>query len=327
MNSSGSSPRSPGADTGASGRHCPRCWNPDFSVLLTGTDRLYQTTHHEFQVVECEHCGMMRLYPLPDQPRVFYPDRYWWAPDDSVTGRLERIYRTLVLRDHVRFVLSGREDGEPVLDVGCGGGSFLAALQERGLRVVGVDGSRAAAKLAWQSNGVPAVCCLLGGLPFLPRSFGIITLFHVLEHLSDPQACLENVHRLLTENGRLYVQVPNASSWQFLLLGERWSGLDLPRHLIQFRAEDLEDMLGQCGFRVLRLKHFSLRDNPAGLATSLFPGLDPMSRRVRGARESAPGRLLRNLLYFAMVTAALPFTALEAAVGAGSTILVEAAKK
>ena len=38
---------------------------------------------------------------------------------------------------------------------------------------------------------------------------------------------------------------------------------------------------GLDGFEVLRRKYFSLRDNPAGLATSLAPGLDPMARRIR----------------------------------------------
>ena len=44
------------------------------------------------------------------------------------------------------------------------------------------------------------------------------------------------------------------------------------------------DLLDHCGFEIVRRKHFSLRDNPAGLASSLAPGLDPMARRVRKVR-------------------------------------------
>jgi hypothetical protein len=75
---------------------------------------------------------------------------------------------------------------------------------------------------------------------------------------------------------------------------------------------------------VLRRKFFSLRDNPAGLATSLAPQLEPMSRRVRLVKEGPATRLLKNALYLALVAAALPFTLLEAACGAGSTVMVEA---
>jgi hypothetical protein len=77
----------------------------------------------------------------------------------------------------------------------------------------------------------------------------------------------------------------------------------------------------------VRHKYFSLRDNPAGLATSLAPCLDPMARRVRGLREGPRVKLLKDLLYFCLVAASLPFTLLEAACHAGSTVMVEARKK
>ena len=82
---------------------------------------------------------------------------------------------------------------------------------------------------------------------------------------------------------------------------------------------DLESLLDQCGFEVLRHKHFSLRDNPAGLATTLAPKLDPMSRRLRRVAESGGVRLFKNLMYMVLTIGSLPFTMLEAACRAGST--------
>jgi hypothetical protein len=152
-------------------------------------------------------------------------------------------------------------------------------------------------------------------------------MFHVLEHLFDPVAYLEAARDLLLPGGRLVVQVPNAACWQCLLLGENWSGIDVPRHLINFRARDLEILLDRCGFQVLRTKYFSLRDNPAGLATSLAPGLDPMARRVRRVSESSRRKLAKDLAYLALVLASLPFTMIEAACRSGSTVMIEARKK
>jgi hypothetical protein len=125
----------------------------------------------------------------------------------------------------------------------------------------------------------------------------------------------------------LIVQVPNAGSWQFLLFGENWNGLDIPRHLVDFRARDLDSLLEGCGFEIERHKHFSLRDNPAGLATTIAPRLDPMARRIRAIPETGNVRLMKDLVYLALVVAAVPVTALEAACRAGSTIMVEARKK
>jgi hypothetical protein len=152
-------------------------------------------------------------------------------------------------------------------------------------------------------------------------------MFHVLEHLYDPPLYIEAAHALLSPHGRLIVQVPNAASWQFLMLGENWIGVDVPRHLVTFRASDIEALLESYGFEIVRRKFFSLRDNPAGLASSLAPWLDPMARRLRGIAEKPNVKLLKDLVYFCLVAACLPLTLLEAACRAGSTIMVEARKK
>ncbi len=249
-----------------------------------------------------------------------------------MAGRWEEAYRRLVLRDHVRFVEQALhhtampQRATLLLDVGCGGGLFLRLLRERGFRGIGLDFSREAASTAWRQQGAPALCGLLNAAPLRRDSFACITMFHVLEHLPDPRAFLSAAHELLTAEGRLVVQVPNAASWQCRLLGSAWNGMDVPRHLFHFRDRDIEKLLRSCGFEVARRKYFSLRDNPAGLASSLAPALDPMARRVRARKESPKARLALDLAYFALVVASLPFTLAEAACRAGSTIMIEARK-
>jgi SAM-dependent methyltransferase len=193
--------------------------------------------------------------------------------------------------------------------------------------VAGLDFSHDAARLAWRGNGVPAVRATLSNPPFVRGSCAAVTMFHVLEHVYDPHSYLEEARALLKPEGRLIIQVPNAACWQLVLLGKKWSGLDIPRHLWNFRPRDLELLLERNGFDVVRRKYFSLRDNPAGLATSLAPWLDPMARRVRRIGESRRTRVFKNLVYFCLVAACLPFAFLEAACHAGSTIMVEARRK
>jgi SAM-dependent methyltransferase len=310
---------------------CLVCGRAHSRSLFTATDRLYATTDRQFEIVACETCGLMRLDPppAPEELGQYYPAHYWYAPDGSLAGRLEESYRRLVLRDHVHFVARAlAECGEsgPVLDVGCGGGLFPRMLRERGFAAVGLDNSADAAAVAWKTNGVPVMCGDLAHAPLGESACAGITMFHVLEHLYDPRVYLESARALLKPKGRLIVQVPNAACWQFRLLGKRWNGVDVPRHLTDFRARDMEALLGAAGFAVVRRKHFSLRDNPAGLASSLAPELDPMARRVRGFRETPRAKLGKDLAYFALLTAAVPFTMLEAACGAGSTIMIEARK-
>jgi SAM-dependent methyltransferase len=274
----------------------------------------------------------MRLHPQPSPEELskYYPADYWFAPDDSALGLLVERYRRFVLRDHLRFVtraLRESDEAGPVLDVGCGGGLFLGLLRERGFTVMGLDSSNDAAAVAWARHRIRVECGSLSHAPFPTGSCAAITMFHVLEHLYHPGSYIEAAHRLLRPHGRLIVQVPNAACWQFKFLGEMWNGIDIHRHLFDFRATDLQQLLDSCGFEVVRRTYFSLRDNPAGLATSLAPCLDPMARRIRGAAESNRARGCKDLLYLALVMLALPLTAVEAACGAGSTVMMEARKR
>jgi len=311
---------------------CPACDSLEFRTVFRATDRLYHCTDQEFQVVECRCCALLGLHPrpAPAELRRYYPAKYWFAPENSAASRLEEAWRRLVVRDHVRFVRRAlRELGAegPVLDVGCGGGLFLRVAQEAGYRVLGLDAAFEAARIAWRQNGVRVVCGNLEQAPLAPASCAAVTMFHVLEHVPEPSAYLAAARQLLRPAGRLIVQTPDAACWEFALLGRRWSGLDVPRHLVTFRARQLEQLVTRAGFEVLRRKHFSLRDNPTGLATSLAPGLDPMARRVRGVSEGSITRLVTDLVYFALVLSAVPLTLAEAAFRAGSTIMLEARKR
>jgi len=274
----------------------------------------------------------MRLFPMPSASELarYYPSGYWFAPAADRASQIEEMYRRLVLSDHVRFVegaIASAASKSTLLDVGCGGGLFLRLLRERGHKVMGLDFSQKAAHSTWSINRVPATCATLARAPFPPERFSVVTMFHVLEHLFDPGGYLEAAHQLLEPNGRLVVQVPNAASWQFLLFGQNWNGIDIPRHLIDFKEKDLVALLESCGFEVVRKKYFSLRDNPAGMASSIAVSLDPMGRRVRKVAESPGVRLFKDGVYFALMLACLPFTLIEAACRAGSTIMIEAKKK
>jgi SAM-dependent methyltransferase len=311
---------------------CLLCGSPQASELFRASDRLYRTTDREFAIVRCGECGLVRLDPQPAPADLgrYYPKNYWFAPDQTAASRLEEFYRRTVLRDHVNFVsraMAGSGSSRPLLDVGSGGGLFPGMMRRRGFRVAALDNSAEAAAIAWKRQQVPSVCGLLENAPLRAGHFGCVTMFHVLEHLYDPRVYLAAARDLLEADGRLVVQVPNIACWQFRLLGKCWNGVDVPRHLVDFRSKDIVQMVESCGFVVVRRKYFSLRDNPAGLASSVAPGLDPMARRVRGVREGGGTRLAKDLVYFALMAASLPFTIAEAACGAGSTVMIEARKR
>ena len=311
---------------------CPGCQSADVKTLCRGEDFLYRSTERQFLMVECKECQMIRLYPrpTPDELRRFYPTLRGPAAYPSESGFWSTLFRRILFRGHVRFVRQALDQlpGElPVLDVGCGGGEFLRELNLPEHRMVGLDYSVDAAERAWGHNAIVAICGALPSAPFPAGTFAAITMFQVLEHLYDPSVYLDAAAHLLCPDGRLFIQVPNAASWQFLLLGERWSGLDIPRHLLLFREDDLGHLLSYCGFEVVRRMRFSLRDDPLTLATSLAPGLNPEVRRARGVEENQLATLVKHALFGVLWMIALPVAALESACGGGATITLEARLK
>ena len=263
-------------------------------------------------------CCAWTRSPRPKSCGRYYPDNYWFAPDESAASRLEEAYRRLVLRDHVQFVtqaLAGSTARGPLLDVGCGGGLFLGMMRERGFRVVGLDFSREAARhrlaAATGAGGGRATC------ERAPLRAGELRGRH---HVPRDGAPLRSAR--LSGGGARTARAgrpPGGAGAERRVVAVAPAGQRVERRGCAAAPVRLSAIATwrscwrAAGFEVLRRNYFSLRDNPAGLASSLAPSLDPMARRVRRVAESGGARLAKDLPYLALVVAALPFAVAEAA--------------
>ena len=215
-----------------------------------------------------------------------------------------------------------------IVDVGCGGGLSLKMLAHRGWKnVIGLEFGVPVAAEIMLRRGLPVICGTFSRAPFALGRCSLISMFHVLEHLYDPASYLEAAHRCLAAEGRLIVQIRNAASWQFLLFGQHWAGINAPRHLVQFRRKDVESLLSDCGFEILRERHFSWSESAFACATSLMPWLDPSVRRLRQVQDTHASALLKDVAFFSLSALCVPFVLLEAACRAGGIITIEARKK
>src|SRR5262249_53138007 len=158
-----------------------------------------------------------------------------------ILKKLESVYRRIALRDHLAFIMkaAGNHTGLEILDVGCGSGTLLGLLKQRGFQVRGVDFSAEAAAIAKSENGVNVAVGSIEEARFSNRSFDIVTLFHVMEHVTNPRRVLAEVARVLKPDGVVVLQVPNIESWQFKIFGARWYGLDIPRHVIDYSKNSM----------------------------------------------------------------------------------------
>ena len=317
---------------------CPVCSCARAAFFCDGRDRLFGLAPGRFSLYRCRSCGCIFQCPIPDGTTLsgFYPDEYWWSAKQAGSGlvsalnHLERAYREFVVRDHVRFLLrcARRDSGRrTLLDIGCGSGAFLCVAHRRGFSACGMDQSPHAAAAAGSIPGIEVRRGEIGSKIWEERRFDFVCMFHVLEHLPDPRLGLRYAAGLLAPGGSLLIQVPNVASVQARAFGRRWYGLDVPRHVINFSPRALKVLLEEAGFRVDETARFSLRDNPAAIASSLFPALDPIGRHGRGRRRGTLIEAALEFAYFCIVLLSLLPALLESLAGRGGTLWVCAAKK
>ena len=112
--------------------------------------------------------------------------------------------------------------GAAHLDFGCGDGRFLRALRDKNIKcLIGVDIGREAIKQAEQASGGLEIMHIrkVAPLPFPDAFFSSITLMDVLEHVDEQEALLDELYRVLQDDGTLIVTVPGRHALSFLDMG------------------------------------------------------------------------------------------------------------
>jgi 2-polyprenyl-3-methyl-5-hydroxy-6-metoxy-1,4-benzoquinol methylase len=155
--------------------------------------------------------------------------------------------------------------GGRLLDVGCALGIFLYLARERGWAVYGVDVSQYAARYAREVFGLDVFAGELKDAQFPEKWFDVITLWDILEHFPDPSHQLQEILRLLKDDGTILMNAPNEEGLLRLLAGMifRLSGgkisypvrkLYHPFHIHYFTQETLKALLEKNGFTVVKLE-------------------------------------------------------------------------
>jgi ubiquinone/menaquinone biosynthesis C-methylase UbiE len=163
----------------------------------------------------------------------------------------EREGRVLTFEHHLKPLerLTGAPRGRPLLDVGAYTGVFVEISSQHGWDAWGVEPSRWAVERA-RSRGLHVVQGTLETAHLPASYFDVVTMWDVIEHLTDPCRALRDAHRLLTPNGLLVIHTIDIESLFARLMGPRWPWL-MEMHIYYFSRRTLRAMLEECGFAVL----------------------------------------------------------------------------
>lgn len=231
---------------------CPMC----------GADRPAAITREwGLGIVRCTDCDLMYV-----SPRLRHPERNYW---DGAAVKVEKYGailrgesahpRDVNYREHLDVIARHQPHGR-LLDIGTHCGFFLRMARNRNWELYGVEASASSAAIARDAFGLNIFAGLLGEANFPERHFQVITLVDVLEHVTEPRRLLNEVHRVLADEGVLFIKVPNGS-YNLLKLRvlrqfarqTRFDIFDAREHVVHYTVSTLGEMLRRARLQVVQV--------------------------------------------------------------------------
>lgn len=241
-----------------------RCTHPGYGVHLP--------------IVTCQQCGY--VYTNPRVKVEAIRENYEMVEDPLYLQ--ERPAREVTFRHHLRHLerYTGPAAGRRLLDVGAYIGVFVEVACQNGWDAWGVEPSLWGNAIA-QERGLNMVRGTLEEADLPDESFDILTMWDVIEHLTDPAGGLAEAFRILKPGGWIAVHTMDIDSLFARLMGPRWPWL-MEMHIHYFSQRTLGEMMEKVGFEVARIKPEGRYLNVGYLTTRLHS----YSPLIAGAVES-----------------------------------------
>jgi 2-polyprenyl-3-methyl-5-hydroxy-6-metoxy-1,4-benzoquinol methylase len=184
--------------------NCLLCKKNEFKII----SEIDSKSSTELLIGLCEHCGLIQqmLPPTSEELEVYYSQKYRVDYKQSYSPKPKHVYRaSKTAKQRIGFLHESNIHAGDLLDVGAGGGEFTYLAQKNGFKSKGVEPN-----IGYSEYAKKEYSCHVstGGLEDIQGKYDVITIFHVLEHLSSPIKAFEKLYSLLKENGVLFVEVP-----------------------------------------------------------------------------------------------------------------------
>ncbi|NVJ47963.1 MAG: class I SAM-dependent methyltransferase [Cytophagia bacterium] len=264
---------------------------------------------YSVQVVQCSNCehiySQIRTDINYDQ---FYSEGKYVLQDNrgSFFDRVIQFNNRLIGKKVLKFT----PNKERILDFGCGKGQFLFYFKSKSWKAVGVETSQGRAEFARREYELEIHEDFYENGQIADGDYAVITLFHVLEHLPNPEGLLENlVRHNLNKNGLIVFEVPLIESWQSKIAAHRWIHLDPPIHLSHYSRGSLFQLIGKLRLTPIRVSTFSAPLGILGMCQSLLSRLGYRGKIIEDLKFNRTSKLLVSLVFVFPLAVTLEFFA------------------
>ncbi len=200
-------------------RLCPVCNNTKGSVLHTQNFSLPEKSilPTVYDVVSCEQCGFCFADTSASQKDYdqYYNQMSKYEDKETASGGgLNRIDKARLTIAADIIEQNFNDKNASILDIGCANGGLLQCLDEKGYsNLTGIDITKVCIENVKKSGYSAHFGGVFNFEELGDRTFDVVILSHVLEHLHDLQQTAVNLKKLLKPNGIIYIEVPNAAQY------------------------------------------------------------------------------------------------------------------
>lgn len=222
---------------------CPVCSSKNIQCQFPALD--HTVSGNSFEIWECSDCSLRFTQGIPGQDLMkdYYRSDNYISHSDTSRGFINQLYhlvrkRTLTVKGRLINSQTGKKNGK-LLDIGAGSGAFVHYMQMQGWQVRGLEPDESARKKAAEVHQVK-----LWPVEALDwesgHTYDAITLWHVLEHVHNLHGYMETLKRILKPGGRIFIAVPNYTSYDASVYKGNWAAYDVPRHLYHFSPASMD---------------------------------------------------------------------------------------
>lgn len=230
---------------------CLVCGSDSFEPFLVCKD--YTVSQENFNIVSCKSCGFKFTNPRPENSVIgdYYKAEEYVSHSNTTKGVVNKLYhsvRNYTLKQKLKLISSYVSRGT-MLDYGSGTGMFLNVCKNDGWETYGMEPDDNARKMSIEKGLDVFSDKDKVSDRIADKKFNAITLWHVLEHVTDMEATLSFFKSKLNNDGVLIIAVPNHVSYDAQYYKEFWAAYDVPRHLHHFDINSMTSLVEKAGFK------------------------------------------------------------------------------
>lgn len=227
-------------------QQCPVCNAAKIQQVITAKD--HTVSSESFSIWQCANCSLRFTQDIPgvDEIGRYYKSENYISHSETSKGLVNWLYlrvRKFTLSTKRNFIeeQTGTEKGS-LLDIGAGAGAFVHHMKDNGWAVEGVEPDPRAIERANSQYGIrlrPSQDLF----NYSADSFDAITMWHVLEHVHDLHEYIRQIKNICKPGGKIFIAVPNYTSYDAVHYGASWAAYDVPRHLYHFSPAAMIELM------------------------------------------------------------------------------------